>query len=133
MKNCANKAASNLFNALAEPATQSAASLADDLAALLFNRDTSMNADILAGLHVLGSMLEATPTYFVEEISYLRNRLASISRQTESAEWGAALYEMRELARKLRRWGGGDDSDLIVPADGPSPMLPTSVAGEAYK
>jgi hypothetical protein len=61
---------------------------------------------------------------------YLRNRLADIHRSLESEDWGVALYEMREMARKLRRWEGGDQGSMPVPAPDPQPQLPATAMAE---
>jgi hypothetical protein len=89
-------------------ATCSGVVLAEELVSLIGRREPSSVSVLLARLALLRAVLEATPDYLPAEMLYLRNRLASIRRSVECEDWGVALYEVREMARKLRRWEGGD-------------------------
>lgn len=98
LENQANAAVAYLL-----PNYRCTAELADELVAqigtALFDR-----ARVLPRLTELEATLERSATFFPEEMCYLRNRLHSIRCLLDAGEQGAARYEMREMARKLRRW-----------------------------
>ena len=108
--------------------TQTAADQADELVALLHRRQPSVQPVVEARLRILEDTVEADPRYSPAEMLYLRNRLVNCRLLNELQEWGAAEYQLREMARKLRRWEGGSEDGLLVPVLDPVPQLPDMVA-----
>jgi hypothetical protein len=110
-----------------QPAIPRAAEQADGLAALLRRRESSMQPIVEARLRILEDALESDPAYTPEQMVYLRNRLCNCRLLNEVEEWGAAEYQMREMAHKLRRWDGGDDDRAPATLLDPEPLLPAAV------
>jgi hypothetical protein len=120
-------------NSPSQPPTHSAADLADELVELFGRRDLAMTAVVQARLRLLEAMIESNLTCNAEEMLYLRNRLASSRALTAAEEWGTALYEMRELARKLRRRENGDEGGRTTFVPDPDPASPAAAAAELVR
>lgn len=131
MKNDTNQTPPDFPDKGGQQAFQSAADLAGEVAVLVSKRRPPAEAVILAWLRLLQAVVEAIPAYFPDEMLYLRNRLTSICCLVQAMEWGAAGYEMRELALKLRRWEGGDG--VLAPSTDPRFPSPTPVVAKPFE
>jgi hypothetical protein len=81
----------------------SGASLAESLSFRLLKECGLDSSEFLGELALLQAILEADPAHSIAEMSYFRNRLGSSARYALIRERGAAAYQLREIARRLRR------------------------------
>jgi hypothetical protein len=95
--------------------SECAANRAKELAVLLGQRDPFARSDLYEGFRLLEDLIESNPIFSLEQMVYLRNRLASSRALVASNEFGPAAYQMRELARKLHRWEDGEGSERPLP------------------
>ena len=75
------------------------------LATWLNQSDLTFVEQVEPNFEVLGEAIEALPPTIanLNLMCYFRNRLQSSRKLVAGGEWGAAVYELRELHNKLAR------------------------------